>query len=277
MNNWTTEEEELLKSWAEKASCYRWMHDKSYKFYKDKNNKLGIPSMVLSLVAGASLFTTINIDNENFEIILKTLIGLMNLCAGVLSGLQNFLKLETIIGKHHTSSINFSNYYRNIIAEISLPKSKREDALVWVKNAKVEFDKLINNAAEIPENIIDDFILQFKDVNISKPDIANGLTKIEEYYEIEPNNNITTSKYESILKLVKNYDTSLYNLILSTNNNTDNNINNTDNDIENNNINNTNNDININNTDNNIKNNNDMKKLLLNNDKKNYNFTNNIV
>jgi hypothetical protein len=223
-NYWTDEEEQLLKSWAEKASCYRWMHDKSSKFYLNKNNKLGIPSMILSLVAGASIFSTINIQNEEFEIGFKTVIGLLNLSAAILSGLQNFLNLPSLIEKHHASSINFSNYYRNIVAEISMPESKRTNALNFVKTCKTEFNKLIHNAPDIPNHIIDSFILEFKDYNLSKPDVANGLVKIQTEYDIDPENKIIIKKYNDVLNLIQKYDNSMFNLInnkinnISTNN-----------------------------------------------------------
>ena len=34
---WTPELEELLSEWAEKASCFRWLHSRSEKSYRIKN------------------------------------------------------------------------------------------------------------------------------------------------------------------------------------------------------------------------------------------------
>ena len=34
---WTSEQEELLAEWAEKAKCYRWLHSRSEKKYRSIN------------------------------------------------------------------------------------------------------------------------------------------------------------------------------------------------------------------------------------------------
>ena len=34
---WTPELEQLLAEWAEKASCFRWLHSRSEKSYRIKN------------------------------------------------------------------------------------------------------------------------------------------------------------------------------------------------------------------------------------------------
>ena len=34
---WTSEQEELLAEWAEKAKCYRWLHSRAEKKYRKRN------------------------------------------------------------------------------------------------------------------------------------------------------------------------------------------------------------------------------------------------
>ena len=34
---WKSEEEELLKQWADKSQCYQWMHMKARQVYQRKN------------------------------------------------------------------------------------------------------------------------------------------------------------------------------------------------------------------------------------------------
>ena len=45
---WTLEQEELLAEWAEKAACYRWLHNKSEKQYRCRNYAFTIPVIILS-------------------------------------------------------------------------------------------------------------------------------------------------------------------------------------------------------------------------------------
>ena len=46
--DWTIEQEELLAEWAEKAACYRWLHNQSEKYYRVRNYAFTIPVIILS-------------------------------------------------------------------------------------------------------------------------------------------------------------------------------------------------------------------------------------
>ena len=45
---WSEEVEDLLKEWAEKASCWRWLFSRSEKKYRYKYYKFSIPVIILS-------------------------------------------------------------------------------------------------------------------------------------------------------------------------------------------------------------------------------------
>ncbi len=53
---WTLEQEELLAEWAEKAACYRWLHNKSEKQYRCRNYAFTIPVIILSTLTGTANF-----------------------------------------------------------------------------------------------------------------------------------------------------------------------------------------------------------------------------
>ena len=52
-SKWTLEQEELLAEWAEKAACYRWLHNKSEKYYRIRNYAFTIPVIILSKIGRA--------------------------------------------------------------------------------------------------------------------------------------------------------------------------------------------------------------------------------
>jgi hypothetical protein len=45
---WSREQEELLAMWADKALCYRWLHDLAEKKFTRLNNCVQIPVIILS-------------------------------------------------------------------------------------------------------------------------------------------------------------------------------------------------------------------------------------
>ena len=45
---WKNEQEDILKNWADKALCYKAMHDRAYKKYWCLNAWFNIPVIILS-------------------------------------------------------------------------------------------------------------------------------------------------------------------------------------------------------------------------------------
>ena len=56
--NWTTPLEQLLVTWAEKASGYAWLHQKSAVTYKKRNLCLSIPASIFGYVAGITVLNS---------------------------------------------------------------------------------------------------------------------------------------------------------------------------------------------------------------------------
>ena len=51
-NIWRKEQEDILKKWADKALCYKTMHDKATKKYWCLNAWFNIPVIILSTLTG---------------------------------------------------------------------------------------------------------------------------------------------------------------------------------------------------------------------------------
>ena len=48
IHKWSREQEVLISEWSDLAMCYRWLHDKSEKFFHSKNRWINIPVIILS-------------------------------------------------------------------------------------------------------------------------------------------------------------------------------------------------------------------------------------
>ena len=55
-NGWTSELENLVADWADRAQCYRWMHDKTSRVYASYNQYMMIPVIILSTLTGTANF-----------------------------------------------------------------------------------------------------------------------------------------------------------------------------------------------------------------------------
>ena len=80
---WTPEQEKLLASWSEKAAGYRWLHMR-YAFT--------IPVIILSTLTGTANFAMDSFVPEEHKQMAMACVGGVNIFAGILSTLQNFLR-----------------------------------------------------------------------------------------------------------------------------------------------------------------------------------------
>ena len=180
---WTEECEELLAEWSEKASCYRWLHGRSEKKYKRKYYRFSIPVIILSTLTGAAnvgMDSFVSVENKA---VASAIVGGVNIFAGILSTLQNFLKVAEFMESHRASGVAWSKLGRNIAIELALDHSKRSIQNDFLKISRAEYDRLIESSPMIDDDIISEFKSKFKnyDVKISIPAICNGLDKCDIY------------------------------------------------------------------------------------------------
>ena len=90
--NWTKEQEELLASWSERAAGYRWLHSRSEKLYRCRNYTFTIPVIILSTLTGTANFAMDSFVPEEHKKTAMAAVGGVNIFAGILSTLQNFLR-----------------------------------------------------------------------------------------------------------------------------------------------------------------------------------------
>ena len=48
---WTSQQEQLLVTWAEKASGYAWPHTRSINYFKHRNLYISIPASIFGYIA----------------------------------------------------------------------------------------------------------------------------------------------------------------------------------------------------------------------------------
>ena len=61
---WTTEHEQILIEWADKAMCYRWLHSKSNALYSSLNAWYTIPVIIISTLTGTANFAQTRVPEE---------------------------------------------------------------------------------------------------------------------------------------------------------------------------------------------------------------------
>jgi len=194
---WHQQQEVVLKSWGEAAACYRYMHHQSFMKFRKSNMRYTLPVIILSTITG-----TANFAQDSFGDSLKPYvapgIGGLNLIAGLIATVSQFLKLSEYMESHRAAANAFGKFSRNIRLELSLPLNDRtKDGVDLIEECRAEYDRLLEQSPNIPQEILEEFEFVYKDVeNMYKPEIIN-IHPIRRYNAIRENT--IMKKLKSIL------------------------------------------------------------------------------
>ena len=194
---WCDKQEKLLVRWAEKAAGYRWLHNHSRILYKKQNDWLAYPSIVIASITGVGGFAVLNpsgSDNVSNEtktriIIVQYFFAFLNVLAGILTSISKFSQALSLSEAHSAMCVQWSKFYRNIDMELSLDIKHRAPVVEFVMKCREEYDRLLDEAPDIPSISIEAFQYQFPD-KPNKPDVCNGLSIVVN----EDTNSVIASK-----------------------------------------------------------------------------------
>lgn len=178
---WGESEEELLAKWADKATCYRWMHDKAEKMYTRLNMYVTIPVIVLSTLTGTANFGLSSMVPSDLQNYAQLGIGGVSLVTGIISTIANYLRYAQGMEAHRGAAISWGKLYRKISIELSLPRKQRENVMDFLLVCRSELDRLIEQSPSIPDKIISEFCKAFPNVELSAPVKWNDLEKTLAY------------------------------------------------------------------------------------------------
>lgn len=170
--DWTIEHEQILVEWADKAMCYRWLHSKSHTMYSYLNAWYTIPVIIISTLTGTANFAQGRVPLE-YQHFFVMIVGGFNILAGIVTTIQQFLKITQLNESHRVSGIAWDKFYRNIKIELAKHPDERLNVTQMIKISKEEFDRLMETSPTIPDKIIKLFKNEFKkyDTNTQTPKI----------------------------------------------------------------------------------------------------------
>lgn len=205
---WKSEHEVILVEWADKAMCYRWLHARSHQAYSKTNAWFTIPVIIMSTLTGTANFAQDRFSTE-IRPYMQMAIGAVNIFAGILTTIAQFLKVGELNEAHRVSSISWDKFYRNIKVELAKSRNERTNVGHMLKMCKEEFDRLMETSPTINEKIIAQFNYTFpnnksstdgddktkmtKKTDIKRPEICNELISTADivFVPIETDDNET--------------------------------------------------------------------------------------
>ena len=173
--SWNDQHENILRQWGEASACYRFMNHRAYLMYKTLSMRFTLPVIVLSTVTGTANFAQSSFP-ESIQGGVPAVIGGMNLIAGLIATIMQFLKINELMENHRTAALAYGLLSRNIRLILALPREERKkDGLKFVEECKGEYDRLIEQSPCVPIRIIQDFEANYPDdeTDFVKPEILD--------------------------------------------------------------------------------------------------------
>ena len=196
---WSPENELIMVEWCDVAQCYKWLNAKSHEKYSRSHAWYTIPAIILSTISGTASFAQTSLP-KNYQVYSPLIIGSINIFIGILTTIQQYLKISELNEAHRVSSIAWDKFARNIRIELSKHPDERTDAKTFLKICRQEFDRLMETSPGIHQDIIEEFNSAFtgkegskkrkRFEQLRKPDICDTIISANEtrhkwYKELE--------------------------------------------------------------------------------------------
>uniref|UniRef100_A0A6C0JJV7 SMODS and SLOG-associating 2TM effector domain-containing protein n=1 Tax=viral metagenome TaxID=1070528 RepID=A0A6C0JJV7_9ZZZZ len=186
--HWSEENEKILVEWCDVAQCYKWLNSRAHAKFAYMHAWFTIPAIVLSTVSGTASFAQTSLPLQ-YQTYSPMAIGAINIFIGILTTIQQYLKISELNEGHRVSSIAWDKFARNIRIELAKIPDERMDAGPFIKLCRQEFDRLMETSPMIPEKITHEFNTKFKGKDeesirnfkkLKKPDICDTIVSVSE-------------------------------------------------------------------------------------------------
>lgn len=189
---WSKENEAILIEWCDIAQCYKWLNLRAHTQYSYMHAWFTIPAITLSTITGTASFAQSSLPAP-YNSYSPMIIGGINICIGILTTVQQYLKISELNESYRVSMIAWDKFARNIRIELAKKPEERDDAGHFVKLCRHEYDRLMETSAIIPDKIVTEFNEKFKGKEgtakrrhfekIRKPDICDTIISVSELLE----------------------------------------------------------------------------------------------
>jgi len=164
--DWSPENEKIVVEWCDIAKCYKWLHTRAHQKYSYLHAWFTIPAIIFSTISGTASFAQTSLP-QSTQAFAPMVIGSVNILIGILTTIQQYLKISEYNESHRVSAIAWDKFARNIRIELAKhPDERTLDAGHFLKTYREEFDRLMETSPSIPESVTQEFLQIFSGVPI---------------------------------------------------------------------------------------------------------------
>jgi hypothetical protein len=148
-----------------------------------------IPAICLSTISGTASFAQESLS-PNIREYSYMVIGSINILIGIMTTIQQYLKISELNESYRVASIAWDKFSRNIKVELAKSPKQRMECNTFFKMHRQEFDRLMETSPSIPQYIVREFMRTFQGRTgsterehfdkLKKPDICNIIESVNE-------------------------------------------------------------------------------------------------
>lgn len=158
---WSPENEKIIVEWCDVAQCYKWLHTRAHQKFSYMHAWFTIPAIILSTISGTASFAQGSLP-VSMQAMAPMVIGSVNIFIGILTTIQQYLKISEYNESHRVSALAWDKFARNIRIELAKhPDERSMDAGHFLKTNRDEFDRLMETSPSIPQTVTDEFLETF--------------------------------------------------------------------------------------------------------------------
>jgi len=158
---WSQENELIMVEWCDIAQCYKWLHTKCHTKLARRHAWFTIPAIALSTISGTASFAQSSLP-DYAQVYAPMVIGSINICIGISTTIQQYLKISELNEAHRISGISWDKFARNIRIELAKDPDERMDAGHFLKICRAELDRLMETSPSIDNSTVLEFKKSFQ-------------------------------------------------------------------------------------------------------------------
>lgn len=166
--SWSSDIEDLLKAWGEKAAGSKLLHLKSAQQWSSISNNMYVPLIALTTAGGVA---TIGAAGDESPAILMYAVGAMNAAAAFFASMIKYHKPDEKAQNHLVHARMFGAFYRRISLQLGLAREDRTNVEALTTWATNELDRIQHDAPTIPSRVIKAYMEEHRD-DEHKPDVV---------------------------------------------------------------------------------------------------------
>ena len=150
-NGWTSKKERLLKYWQEECRLYVWLHNENSSYYQKLDKLLSIPTILITAITGATMFTTINISQEK-QFIIDIVFGSLLIIGTFLHSIREFLNIQELVNRNNNCGKEYLSIVNDIEEQLSQDRDDRIDGKIVLRSIKTRKNDIVRNGPSISKN-----------------------------------------------------------------------------------------------------------------------------